>query len=232
MKQNKEQIIQSLYNLCIKLNRKINVKDINRNNGFDVSYNTLLRNGISLLDFKFDLFLYNNKPNQCKCCKNKIPFEKRFNFFCSMSCSSKINNKYFIKRPSKYPEKECLWCLKYIGRKKYNCCSIECYKKYNFMLSFIDWYYTGNNNNPKSLKSFLETIYGYKCVICENNNHDGESIVLELDHIDGNYLNNNIKNIRLLCPNCHSQTENFSGKNRGKSTRTWRMKRYKNKQSH
>ncbi len=40
----------------------------------------------------------------------------------------------------------------------------------------------------------------------------GEPIVLELDHINGDRFDNRIENIRLLCPNCHSQTENFRGR--------------------
>lgn len=34
-----------------------------------------------------------------------------------------------------------------------------------------------------------------------------------MDHIDGNRQNNNRENLRLLCPNCHSQTETYCGKN-------------------
>jgi hypothetical protein len=41
----------------------------------------------------------------------------------------------------------------------------------------------------------------------------GKPIVLELDHIDGNFNNNSSDNIRYLCPNCHSQTETSSGRN-------------------
>ena len=41
----------------------------------------------------------------------------------------------------------------------------------------------------------------------------GEKLVLQLDHIDGNYRNNEVSNLRILCPNCHSQTDTYTGKN-------------------
>lgn len=46
----------------------------------------------------------------------------------------------------------------------------------------------------------------------------GESLTLELDHIDGDNKNNELSNLRILCPNCHSQTETFGGKNIKKIT--------------
>ena len=46
--------------------------------------------------------------------------------------------------------------------------------------------------------------------------YNGKPLTLQLDHIDGNPINNNLENLRFLCPNCHSQTDTFAGKNPSK----------------
>ena len=43
-----------------------------------------------------------------------------------------------------------------------------------------------------------------------------KTLVLHLDHKDGNRHNHKLSNVRLLCPNCHSQTETYCGKNKTK----------------
>jgi hypothetical protein len=43
---------------------------------------------------------------------------------------------------------------------------------------------------------------------------NGEPLILQVDHIDGNSHNNAVENLRLLCPNCHSQTPTWCNKNR------------------
>lgn len=60
-----------------------------------------------------------------------------------------------------------------------------------------------------------EGLKQYKCEVCGIDNWCGKPISLELDHIDGNGYNHVLSNLRLLCPNCHSQTETFRNK-RGK----------------
>ena len=46
---------------------------------------------------------------------------------------------------------------------------------------------------------------------------NGKAISLQLDHINGISNDNRLENLRILCPNCHSQTDNFAGKSRRKN---------------
>tara|TARA_Y100000593_G_C4209246_1_gene285940 strand:- start:30 stop:623 length:594 start_codon:yes stop_codon:yes gene_type:complete len=52
-----------------------------------------------------------------------------------------------------------------------------------------------------------------KCSQCGIYEWNGKEIVLELDHINGINNDHRLDNIRLLCPNCHSQTSTWRGKN-------------------
>lgn len=49
-----------------------------------------------------------------------------------------------------------------------------------------------------------------KCECCGNTTWLNQPIKLEIHHIDGNRLNDNPENLQVLCPNCHSYTENHS----------------------
>lgn len=69
----------------------------------------------------------------------------------------------------------------------------------------------------KVLRGYVERhqILEYKCAKCgcDGNWQDGQ-IALEIDHIDGNNKNNEISNLRYLCPNCHALTETYRGRNK------------------
>ena len=53
----------------------------------------------------------------------------------------------------------------------------------------------------------------YKCECCGISDWQGKSITLDMDHIDGNPQNNDRTNLRILCPNCHSQTHTYKARN-------------------
>lgn len=53
-----------------------------------------------------------------------------------------------------------------------------------------------------------------KCNKCGLDKWLGQDIVLELEHKDGNNKNNNRDNLEMICPNCHSLTETWRGRNK------------------
>lgn len=56
-----------------------------------------------------------------------------------------------------------------------------------------------------------------KCIECNLSTiWNNKPITLEIDHIDGDSQNNLLSNLRWLCPNCHSQTNTFRGRNQRK----------------
>lgn len=59
-----------------------------------------------------------------------------------------------------------------------------------------------------------EGLKQHKCECCGITEWNGQPTPIELDHIDGNKYNNTIENLRILCPNCHAQTDTYRGKNK------------------
>lgn len=103
-------------------------------------------------------------------------------------------------------------------------CSVKCQKEFEYNKNILGWLEGSVNplNTNGVLKPFVRRYffrkYNYRCCVCgwgEMNDHT-KTIPLEVDHIDGNYKNNELSNLRLLCPNCHSLTPTYKSSNKGK----------------
>lgn len=71
----------------------------------------------------------------------------------------------------------------------------------------------GNNIKAANMLDALVELRGHQCEECKLTEWNNHKIPLEVHHIDGDKINNNLENLQLLCPNCHALTENWRGKN-------------------
>lgn len=76
---------------------------------------------------------------------------------------------------------------------------------------------TGSIKKGRDIKLYAKR-FGFlkdECICGQGPEWNGRKLVLQLDHINGISSDNRLSNLRLLCPNCHSQTDTFSGRNVG-----------------
>ena len=135
----------------------------------------------------------------------------------------------------KKKEKLCKNCGKVLENRQSIYCSLKCMSDYTYKEYISEWKMgkksgsRGAYSTSLHLRKYLFNKFDNKCSICgwsEKNPFTGK-IPLEIDHIDGNYLNNKEENLRLLCPNCHSLTSTYKGANKGRG-RSERSKYCKN----
>ncbi len=67
-------------------------------------------------------------------------------------------------------------------------------------------------NGQRLIRRLVRLGWKYACVECGLAEWRGRPISLQLDHLNGVSNDNRLQNLRLLCPNCHSQTETYCRK--------------------
>lgn len=173
---------------------------------------------------------YLENPSLCRNCVSVIPYDKRKNKFCSKNCSATYNN---TTREAKNHHNvyKCTYCGSDVKRSRTFTgavfCNNKCQNAHNKDVSIQNWLLTGENiPGKKTLKEWLLKEQDNKCNNCGiPPMWDNKPLVFDLEHKDGNSENNHRDNLELLCPNCHSQTATFKGRNRGNG-RYARRKRY------
>lgn len=174
---------------------------------------------------------YNKNPKFCQYCGNPISYDNRRNGkFCSQSCFAFNKNKYSTKTVL---DKQCKTCVNkfpttYENRAVDHC--TDCIKNLSYRITYKNAKNITQLKTDAKRRMFLIHKLGHYCHICKNTSWNNVPIPLELDHIDGNSENNIEENLRVICPNCHTLTVTYKGKNKGKG-RTKRMEKYNEKKN-
>ena len=145
---------------------------------------------------KHNVKLINNftKNNQCSFCGSKIL--KYGSQFCSTDCSNKSRSVVETEEQK----------IKRLERERLD----ELFKDYNG----VEKQNKIKNFKFESLRARIILEQNNCCGNCGISEWHGNKISLELDHIDGNNKNNNRENLICLCPNCHSITPTWRGRNK------------------
>ena len=95
-------------------------------------------------------------------------------------------------------------------------CSNKCQQDYRWENETKPNILNGIEGSSRTLKRLLIEQSGEKCYECGVGTiWNNKPLTIQLDHIDGNSDNNLITNVRLLCPNCHTQTSTYGSKGFG-----------------
>ena len=104
-------------------------------------------------------------------------------------------------------------------RKKY--CSNKCKSNYEYKQYINNWKQSsesgiiGKDGVSKHIRRYLFEKYNNSCQCCgwKHVNPYTNKVPLQIHHMDGDCTNNSESNLQLLCPNCHSLTENLGSRN-------------------
>lgn len=154
--------------------------------------------------------LTNRAPHPCRVCGSPTANSS----FCSRSCAASFNNTVqpkIVRRGS-----DCEHCGRYLlpRSQRHPLPKCRCIGAWSARSLTAD--------NPPPTKEALYK-YGYKTPVCEwcgISDWRGQPAPIQLDHVNGHDRDNRLENLRILCANCHSQTDTFCGKNKNNPLRS------------
>jgi hypothetical protein len=152
--------------------------------------------------------------------------------FCSRSCAVSVTNigkeRSLDKNKFKYVRKDCLNCSNKLTRGKGRTfCSKLCESEYKKNIKYKKIEQEPNSFKSAPVKKYLIEKHGEKCMDCgwDKRNPVTNKVPIEIEHLDGNSNNNELSNLKLLCPNCHSLSPTYRALNKGNG-RHKRRERY------
>lgn len=150
----------------------------------------------------------------CIECSKEFETKDKRKKFCGHSCSAKSSNRGRA-RPA-----NCKHCLNSVDS-WLTYCSNSCAIKFREAEKLRLWLEGAWNPEsvrdiPRCIRTYLTKQQNDACIKCGwsvVNLYTGK-VPLQINHIDGKASNNRKENLELICPNCHSLTENFGSRNK------------------
>jgi Zn finger protein HypA/HybF involved in hydrogenase expression len=146
----------------------------------------------------------------CPCCKRLFEPTIKYGYktkFCSKSCA---NTRTFSEEAKlKKKNKSILWYqnLSEEANVSSNHVKSQKIKKASKLFEQL---------GPDTRRRLVIQEQNNQCNKCKLSEWLGEPLTLEIDHMDGNNRNNFRENLEALCPNCHSLTLTWRGRNKTK----------------
>ena len=231
---------------CLNCGKEITGKERSRKKFCDSScaaqYNNKLRwhsektksaisEGLKRYNNEHQISVEEKWKRYCKLYKN-VTFEEY------LEISENYKKYKGIKKYKSEKEIFCVVCGKKLNGYKTTFCSNECRKEFEEKQynEYIERWKKGEEPGctpsykiHKYVKRYLLEKHNNSCQECgwnKVNKHTG-NVPLQIHHIDGDCTNNSEDNLQLLCPNCHSLTENFGSRNKNSKRVFRRQKLFK-----